>query len=63
MMTSSLHEVSYALFPWSLVRTFNCYYLTQSGDIGELDSNNSFRIIDRKKDLVKLQLGEYVSLG
>jgi len=35
----------------------------KSGDIGELDSNNSFRIIDRKKDLVKLQLGEYVSLG
>ena len=32
-------------------------------DIGELYSDGSLKIIDRKKDLVKLQLGEYVSLG
>ena len=35
----------------------------KSGDIGELRADGSFRLIDRKKDLVKLQLGEYVSLG
>eukprot|EP00092_Neocalanus_flemingeri_P024233 GFUD01026282.1.p1 GENE.GFUD01026282.1~~GFUD01026282.1.p1 ORF type:complete len:737 (-),score=160.12 GFUD01026282.1:30-2240(-) len=35
----------------------------KSGDIGELRDDGSFRLIDRKKDLVKLQLGEYVSLG
>merc|ERR1719347_1057006 len=35
----------------------------KSGDIGELRDYGSFKLIDRKKDLVKLQLGEYVSLG
>jgi len=35
----------------------------RSGDIGELLPGGVFRLIDRKKDLVKLQLGEYVSLG
>ncbi|XP_050460499.1 fatty acid CoA ligase Acsl3 isoform X6 [Cataglyphis hispanica] len=35
----------------------------RTGDIGEVYPDGSFKIIDRKKDLVKLQLGEYVSLG
>ena len=35
----------------------------RSGDIGEMFEDGTVRIIDRKKDLVKLQLGEYVSLG
>merc|ERR1711915_180260 len=35
----------------------------RTGDIGEFLGNGRIRIIDRKKDLVKLQLGEYVSLG
>merc|ERR1712130_972629 len=35
----------------------------RSGDIAELREDGTFRLIDRKKDLVKLQLGEYVSLG
>lgn len=35
----------------------------RTGDIGEFHSDGSIKIIDRKKDLVKLQLGEYVSLG
>lgn len=34
-----------------------------SGDIGEVHPDGSFKIIDRKKDLVKLQFGEYISLG
>lgn len=34
-----------------------------SGDIGEITPNGVFKIIDRKKDLVKLANGEYASLG
>ncbi|VBB34920.1 unnamed protein product, partial [Acanthocheilonema viteae] len=37
------------------------YFAT--GDIGEFREDGSLRIIDRKKDLVKLQHGEYVSLA
>ena len=35
----------------------------RTGDIGEFLPNGQLKIIDRKKDLVKLQNGEYVSLG
>ena len=35
----------------------------KTGDIGQVMTNGSLTIIDRKKDLVKLQMGEYVSLG
>ncbi|XP_038049964.1 long-chain-fatty-acid--CoA ligase 4-like [Patiria miniata] len=34
-----------------------------TGDIGEMLPDGTLRIIDRKKDLVKLQTGEYVSLA
>ena len=34
-----------------------------TGDIGQIHPDGSLEIIDRKKDLVKLQCGEYVSLG
>lgn len=34
-----------------------------TGDIGEIHGDGCLKIIDRKKDLVKLQAGEYVSLG
>ncbi|XP_066155933.1 long-chain-fatty-acid--CoA ligase 4 isoform X3 [Euwallacea fornicatus] len=35
----------------------------RTGDIGEVHDDGVATIIDRKKDLVKLQAGEYVSLG
>ena len=35
----------------------------RTGDIGEFESDGVLKIIDRKKDLVKLQGGEYVSYG
>ncbi|XP_033109168.1 long-chain-fatty-acid--CoA ligase 4-like [Anneissia japonica] len=35
----------------------------KTGDIGEMRPDGTLKIIDRKKDLVKLQTGEYVSLG
>ena len=35
----------------------------KTGDIGQFESDGTLKIIDRKKDLVKLQFGEYVSLG
>lgn len=37
------------------------YFCT--GDIGQFDADGSLRVIDRMKDLVKLQHGEYISLS
>jgi long-chain acyl-CoA synthetase len=34
-----------------------------TGDVGQFDKDGVLRIVDRKKDLVKLQGGEYISLG
>ncbi len=34
-----------------------------TGDIGEVFPDGTFKIIDKKKGLTKLQNGEYVSLG
>ena len=35
----------------------------QTGDIGQLMPDGVFKLIDRKKDLIKLQHGEFLSLG
>ncbi|KAG5667342.1 hypothetical protein PVAND_015325 [Polypedilum vanderplanki] len=35
----------------------------KTGDVAEIHKDGSIKIIDRKKDLVKLQHGEYLSLG
>jgi len=35
----------------------------KTGDIGQFDEDGSLRLIDRKKDLVKLRHGEYIALG
>lgn len=34
-----------------------------TGDIGQYHADGCLEIIDRKKDIVKLQHGEYISLG
>ena len=34
-----------------------------TGDIGEIFEDGTVKIIDRRKDLLKLQNGEYISLG
>jgi len=34
-----------------------------TGDIGVMEEDGVLKIVDRKKDLIKLQGGEYVSLG
>lgn len=35
----------------------------RTGDIGQMNPDGTLKIVDRKKDLVKLHHGEYVSLG
>ena len=35
----------------------------KKGDIGQVEADGVIRIVDRKKDLVKLQHGEYISYG
>lgn len=44
-------------------KTINGLKYFATGDIGEMSKNGNLKIIDRKKDLVKLSGGEYVSLN
>ena len=40
------------------------YIFFRTGDIGQLmPKTGTIKIVDRRKDLVKLQMGEYVSLS
>lgn len=50
-------ETAEAFFEEDGVRWF------RTGDIGECDETGVLRVIDRKTDLIKLNNGEYVSLG
>ena len=50
--------------------TKECYYQDENGirwfrtgDVGEIYPNGSIKLIDRKKDIIKLQFGEYISLN
>ncbi|CAD6187589.1 unnamed protein product [Caenorhabditis auriculariae] len=44
-----------------VMRNGKRYFAT--GDVGEFRADGSLKIIDRKKDLLKLSHGEYISLG
>ena len=39
------------------------FHFPSPGDIGEWQENGTLKIIDRKKDLVKLAHGEYIAVG
>ncbi|XP_075040434.1 long-chain-fatty-acid--CoA ligase 4 isoform X2 [Mixophyes fleayi] len=63
------HNVSMGYFQ-NEEKTIEDFYVDENGqrwfctgDIGEIHPDGCLQIIDRKKDLVKLQAGEYVSLG
>lgn len=51
------NETNEAFFVEDGIRWF------RSGDIGEIFPDGTVKIIDRKKDLIKLLNGEYISLG
>lgn len=39
------------------------YFAYVTGDIGVMHADGTLQVVDRKKDLLKLQGGEYVALG
>ena len=57
---------TFTFFGFFKIEIFDSYFCRwfRTGDIGQIDTQDAvLKIIDRKKDLVKLQMGEYVSLG
>ncbi|KAI3945069.1 hypothetical protein MKW98_009873 [Papaver atlanticum] len=76
--TNEVYKVRFPLFLviLSLVHTVLCFMIVcvqqvdekgmrwfYTGDIGQFHPDGCLEIIDRKKDIVKLQHGEYISLG
>ena len=63
--TSNSINIIIIIFYYFLLLLFSCYHYRwfRTGDIGEIHDDGVLKIIDRKKDLVKLQHGEYVSYG
>ena len=66
--TGDIGQIDFYLLKWFKTGDIGQIYFYllrwfKTGDIGQIDDDGTVRIIDRKKDLVKLQFGEYISLG
>lgn len=62
--------ITFSLLFSSLIRLFSDMQEDEdgvrwfhTGDVGQWHPDGVLEIVDRKKDIVKLQMGEYVSLG
>ena len=57
LVSRNFEEIIFSLFK------INILISRKKGDIGQVEADGVIRIVDRKKDLVKLQHGEYISYG
>ena len=65
-MVSDALSVGYFKNPEETVKAYceeNGIRWWRTGDIGEMNEYGQLSIIDRRKDLVKLQRGQYIALG